>query len=69
MSLLIFAFGVLVFLITVYGTVVVGGLFLTDRQLDDRPELVPDQPRPLDDGDSLSTVLGRWSDRSSDRHE
>lgn len=52
MSLLIFAFGVLVFLITVYGTVVVGGLLLTDRQLDDRPELVPDQPRPLDDGDS-----------------
>ncbi len=46
MSLAIFAFGVLVFLITVYGTVVIGGLLLTDRQLDDRPELMPDQPTP-----------------------
>jgi hypothetical protein len=52
MSLAIFAFGVLVFLFTVYGTVVVGGLFLTARQLDDQPELMPDQPRPQDDADS-----------------
>ena len=52
MSLVIFAFGVLVFLITVYGTVVVGGLFLTNRQLDEQPELTPDQPRPRDDADS-----------------
>ena len=49
MSLAIFAIGVLVFLITVYGTVVVGGLLLTDRQLDEQPELVPDQDRPHDD--------------------
>jgi hypothetical protein len=41
-TLAIFAVGVLVFLITVYGTVVVGGLLLTDRQLGDQPELVPD---------------------------
>ena len=44
MSLAIFAFGVFVFLITVYGTVVSGGLMLTDRQLDDQPDLVPDYP-------------------------
>jgi hypothetical protein len=49
MSLAIFIVGVLVFLITVYGTVVVGGLLLTDRQLDEQPELVPDQDRPHDD--------------------
>ncbi len=48
MSLAIFVVGVLVFLITVYGTVVVGGLLLTDRQLDEQPELVPDQNRPHD---------------------
>ena len=45
MSVLIFAFGVLVFLITVYGTVVVGGLLLTGRQLDEQPELLPDDAR------------------------
>lgn len=44
MSLAIFAFGVFVFLITVYGTVVSGGLMLTDRQLDDQPDLAPDYP-------------------------
>ena len=54
MSLVIFAFGVLVFLITVYGTVVVGGLFLTNRQLDEQPELTPDQPRPRNDADARS---------------
>lgn len=51
MSLAIFAVGVLVFLITVYGTVVVGGLLLTERQLDEQPELVPDQDRPHDGDD------------------
>jgi hypothetical protein len=44
-SLAIFAFGVFVFLITIYGTVVSGGLMLTDRQLDDQPDLVPDYPQ------------------------
>ena len=44
MSLAIFAFGVFVFLITVYGTVVSGGLMLTDRQLDDQPDLAPGYP-------------------------
>lgn len=52
MSLVIFAFGVFVFLITVYGTVVAGGLFLTDRQLDDQPELLSDETRPRDRADS-----------------
>ncbi|MGI9645767.1 MAG: hypothetical protein ACR2O6_10715 [Ilumatobacteraceae bacterium] len=48
MSVVIFAFGILMFLITVYGSVVVGGLLLTDRQLDEQPELAPDAPRPHD---------------------
>ncbi len=51
MSLLVFAIGVMVFLITVYGTVVSGGLLLTGRQLDEQPELLPDQPAPLEDAD------------------
>lgn len=50
MSLLIFAFGVLIFLITVYGTVVMGGLLLTDKQLDEQPELVPDDSDRGDGG-------------------
>lgn len=50
MSLAIFAVGVFVFLVTVYGTVVSGGLMLTDRQLDDQPALAPDYPEP-DGGD------------------
>ena len=61
MSLVIFAFGVLVFLITVYGTVVVGGLFLTNRQLDEQPELMPDQPRPRDDADASSGLDRAWA--------
>lgn len=42
MTLAIFVVGIIVFLITVYGTVVTGGLLLTDRQLDDQPDLAPD---------------------------
>jgi hypothetical protein len=38
-NLVIFAFGVLTFLITIYGTVVVGGLLLTARQIDQQPLL------------------------------
>ncbi len=44
MTLAIFAVGIFVFLITVYGTVVTGGMMLTDNQLDDNPELAPDSP-------------------------
>ncbi len=40
-SAVIFAVGILVFLITVYGTVVTGGLMLTNRQLDQQPEIAP----------------------------
>ena len=36
-DLLIFAIGLLVFFITVYGTVMAGGLDLTRRQLRDQP--------------------------------
>jgi hypothetical protein len=46
MSLAIFSFGVLLFLITMYGAVVVGGLLLTDRQLGEQPKLEPDKARP-----------------------
>lgn len=42
MTLAIFAVGIVVFLITVYGTVVTGGMMLTDNQLDDNPELAPE---------------------------
>ncbi len=49
MSLAIFIVGVFVFLITVYGTVVTGGLLLTERQLDQQPELEPDVPTSSDD--------------------
>ncbi len=49
MSLAIFVVGVLVFLITVYGTVVSGGLLLTDRQLEDQPDLAPDYVAADDD--------------------
>ena len=45
MSVAVFAFGVFVFLITVYGTVVTGSLLLTDRQLDETPELMPQAVR------------------------
>lgn len=46
MSIAIFVFGVLVFLITVYGTVVAGGMMLTGRQLDEQPELIPEASGP-----------------------
>ncbi len=52
MSVAIFAVGVLVFLVTVYGTVVIGGLFLTGRQLDEQPELMSDQPLEQDEADA-----------------
>ena len=44
MTLAIFAIGVFVFLVTVYGTVVSGGLMLTDRQLEEQPDLAPEYP-------------------------
>jgi hypothetical protein len=37
----IFILGVFVFLITIYGAVASGGLFLTKHQLDDDPALAP----------------------------
>ncbi|MEM9745704.1 MAG: hypothetical protein AAF945_03340 [Actinomycetota bacterium] len=46
MNLVIFGVGVLVFLITVYGTVVSGGLVLTVRQQDDQPELLENADLP-----------------------
>lgn len=53
MNLLIFGFGVIVFLITVYGVVVTGGLFLTDRQLTEQPELLPEDRDIGDVDDAL----------------
>ena len=45
MTLAIFIIGIIVFLITVYGTVVAGGLLLTHRQMDDHPEQSPESLR------------------------
>lgn len=45
MTLAIFVAGIIVFLITVYGTVVAGGLLLTQRQMDDHPEQPPESLR------------------------
>ena len=42
-DIVIFTIGVVVFLITVYGTIVAGGLNLTERQLEDDPMLEPSQ--------------------------
>ncbi len=52
-EVVIFAIGVLVFLITVYGTVVTGGLLLTGRQLDEHPDL---HRRPSDEERSVAGV-------------
>ena len=57
MSLVIFSFGMLVFLITVYGTVVAGGLQLTVRQLRDDPSLSRRAGVNADDLDSTSAEL------------
>ena len=51
MTTAIFVVGIVVFLITVYGTVVGGGLLLTDSQLDDQPHLAPEL-LDLDDDDT-----------------
>jgi hypothetical protein len=53
-AVVVFAIGVLVFLITVYGTVVFGGLLLTARQLDDQPDLAPEVVADLDDADGVA---------------
>lgn len=42
MSLVIFGVGVLIFFISVYGTVVAGGLRLTAEQVGEQPELATD---------------------------
>ena len=55
MTVVIFAFGIFVFLITVYGSVVAGGLLLTGRQLDEQPELVPEAS---DQRDDIGTDIG-----------
>ncbi|HYN31901.1 MAG TPA: hypothetical protein VES40_04700 [Ilumatobacteraceae bacterium] len=46
MSLVIFAFGLVVFLISAYCNVVLGGELLTGRRLDEQPQLVPATSRP-----------------------
>ena len=56
MTLVIFGFGVLVFFLTVYGTVVAGGVQLTKQQLETSPELAPDlTDDALESGDGLLT--------------
>lgn len=56
MNTAIFVIGVLVFLITVYGTVVIGGLLLTDRQLEEHPDLDPDYVTP-DEGSKVRKLV------------
>jgi|TARA_R110002110_G_scaffold371658_4_gene581650 hypothetical protein len=41
MTLVIFGIGVLVFFLTVYGTVIAGGLQLTKEQMRTNPDLAP----------------------------
>ena len=56
MSLVIFGVGVLVFFLTIYGTVIAGGLRLTKQQLEASPELAPDLTTgPGDSKDGLTT--------------
>ncbi|MBT4983333.1 MAG: hypothetical protein HOJ85_00635 [Ilumatobacter sp.] len=56
MSLVIFGVGVFVFFLTVYGTVVAGGLQLTKKQIETSPELSPSlDTNPDDPDDGLST--------------
>jgi hypothetical protein len=57
MSVAIFIVGVFVFLITVYGTVVSGGLLLTDRQLEEHPDLDPDYVDPDDDASKMRKLV------------
>lgn len=57
MSLAIFVIGVFVFLVTVYGTVVVGGLLLTDRQLEEHPDLDPEYADPDDDAGRVRRLV------------
>ena len=56
MSLVIFSVGVFVFFLTVYGTVVAGGLQLTKKQIEKSPELAPNlNTKPDDPDDGLTT--------------
>ncbi len=56
MSLVIFSVGVLVFFLTVYGTVVAGGLQLTKKQIATSPELSNSlDTKPEDPGDGPTT--------------
>ncbi len=57
MSLVIFGFGVLVFFLTVYGTVVAGGVQLTKQQLRTSPDLAPDLAIMVDERDSENGLL------------
>lgn len=56
MTLAIFVIGILIFLITVFGTVMAGGLLLTGRQLDSQPELDPDFVEDTSDESELSRL-------------
>ena len=42
MSIVIFGVGLFVFFLTVYGTVVAGGLMLTKEQIEENPEFAPE---------------------------
>jgi hypothetical protein len=57
MTIVIFGFGVLVFFLTVYGTVVAGGVQLTKQQLEVSPDLAPDLAATADERDSDEVLL------------
>lgn len=57
MSIVVFGVGVVVFFLTVYGTVVAGGLQLTKVQLDTSPALAPDLATGRGDSKNALTTL------------
>ena len=58
MILVVFGVGLFVFFLTVYGTVVAGGLMLTKEQIDTTRELAPGLHGEVSDTDvSISDVI------------
>ena len=58
MILVVFGVGLFVFFLTVYGTVVAGGLMLTKEQIDKTRELAPGLHGEVSDTDvSISDVI------------
>ncbi len=54
MTLVIFGVGLFIFFLTVFGTVMAGGLFLTREQLETSPEFGPERGPGPGDGPKMS---------------